>query len=198
MMAFLLILTAYLLGSISSAVIVCRVFDLPDPRTQGSGNPGATNVLRQGNKKAALMTLVFDILKGVLGVLLAQLILPLPWVISAAALAAFLGHLYPVFFKFKGGKGVATALGVLITVSWPVGLLCLFTWLGMAFVFRYSSLSALTAALLAPVYMQLIMQQWVFTLTAALMGALLIWRHRSNIQKLRNGLEDKIKLRSAQ
>lgn len=195
--ATLLVTVAYLIGSISSAVLVCRLFDLPDPRVSGSGNPGATNVLRHGNKKAAIITLVLDILKGVLPVLLAKLFMPQPWVISAVALAAFLGHLYPVFFQFKGGKGVATAFGVFTAVYWPVGILLLLTWLGMAFVFRYSSLSALTAAVLAPIYMLLLTQLMPYVLLAVVMSVLLIWRHRSNIQKLRNGTEDKIRLKGS-
>jgi glycerol-3-phosphate acyltransferase PlsY len=197
MTAVILIIIAYLMGSISSAVLVCHVFDLPDPRTSGSGNPGATNVLRHGNKKAAIITLLLDILKGVIPVILTKIFLPLPWVISAAALAAFLRHLYPIFFQFKGGKGVATAFGVFTAVYWPVGILLLLTWLSMAFVFRYSSLSALTAALLAPIFMLVLTKQPLFVLLALIMSTLLIWRHRSNIHKLRNGTEDQIKLKSS-
>jgi len=197
MLAIILIVIAYLMGSISSAVIVCHLFDLPDPRTSGSGNPGATNVLRHGNKKAAIITLLLDIFKGVIPILLAKTFMPLPWVISAVALAAFVGHLYPVFFQFKGGKGVATAFGVFTAVSWPVGLLLLLTWLGMAFVFRYSSLSALTAAVFAPIFMLVLTKQPLFVLLAVVISTLLIWRHRSNIRKLRNGTEDKIKLTSS-
>ncbi len=195
--ALLLILAAYLIGSISSAVLVCRVFDLPDPRSFGSGNPGATNVLRHGSKKAALITLLLDISKGVIPVLLAKIFMPLPWVISAAALAAFLGHLYPLFFQFKGGKGVATAFGVLTALHWLVGILLLLIWLGVAVVLRYSSLSALTAALAAPILMLIFTKQPFFVLLAIAMSALLIWRHRSNIKNLRNGTEDKIKLTSS-
>ncbi len=197
LLALSFIVSAYLLGSIASAVLVCRLFNLPDPRASGSGNPGATNVLRHGSKKAAVITLLLDIFKGVIPVLLAKWLLPQPWLIGAVALAAFLGHLYPIFFQFKGGKGVATAFGVFTAVAWQVGLLLLLTWLGMAFVFRYSSLAALTAAVLAPLYLLLLTQQLPWVLWAILISALLIWRHRSNIHKLRNGLEDKIKLRSS-
>ena len=196
-MGLLIVLVAYLLGSISSAVLVCHALRLPDPRTQGSGNPGATNVLRHGGKKAAILTLFFDVMKGVIAVLLAKALVGSPIIIALAAVAAFLGHLYPVFFGFRGGKGVATAFGVLVALAWPVGVLLLLTWLLLAFSFRYSSLSALGAATLAPVYMYIFTHSPIYILATLVMSVLLIWRHRSNIANLRSGKEDKIKLRSS-
>jgi glycerol-3-phosphate acyltransferase PlsY len=187
-----LIVVAYLFGSISTAILVARAMGLPDPRTQGSGNPGATNVLRIGGKKAAAVTLLGDTLKGLLPVLLARAFDVADPVLAAVAFAAFMGHLFPVFFGFKGGKGVATALGVLLGLSWPVALAVAATWLFMAKVFRISSLSALTAAALAPLYMWLLAPLPGFVPMAIAMSAILIARHRSNIQKLLRGEEKKI------
>ncbi len=189
---FLVIALGYLAGSFSSAVLVCRWLGLPDPRTQGSGNPGATNVLRHGGKKAALLTLVLDVSKGVMPVLLARALLANEWGWAATALAAYLGHLYPLFFGFKGGKGVATAFGVMLGLAWSVALAMLTTWLFMAWWLRYSSLAALTAALLAPVYAWLLTSSLVITATAALIAAITFWRHSSNIRNLMLGTEHKI------
>ena len=182
----------YLAGSISTAILVCRAMDLPDPRSEGSRNPGATNVLRFGGKKAAAITLAGDFLKGLLPVLLARLAGLEDIGLALTALAAFLGHLYPVFFGFEGGKGVATAFGAILGLSWPVALATQAAWLFMAFVVRISSLAALTAAALAPLL------GWWFNLPLAYnavlvaMVILLIWRHRSNIRNLLAGAEDKI------
>ena len=188
-----LIIFAYLLGSFASAVIVSRLMGLPDPRNFGSGNPGATNVLRLGGKKAALLTLLFDVLKGVIAVLLAKAIYPEITLLAAVTGAVFLGHLYPVFFNFKGGKGVATAFGALLALVWQVGLSVLLTWLLMAGIVRYSSLAALVAALAAPISMYGFTHgNLTYTFTALFMSSLLIWRHRSNIQNLLAGREDKI------
>jgi glycerol-3-phosphate acyltransferase PlsY len=182
----------YLAGSICTAIIVCRLMGLPDPRDEGSRNPGATNVLRFGGRKAAAITLAGDFLKGVLPVLLARLAGVEESGLALTALAAFLGHLYPVFFGFEGGKGVATAFGAILGLSWPVAVVTLAIWLTMAFVVRISSLSALTAAVLAPLF------GWWFGLPPAYdaavlaMVALLVWRHRSNIRHLLAGTEDKI------
>ena len=187
-----LILLAYLMGSLSTAIIVCRGMGLPDPRTQGSGNPGATNVLRIGGKKVAAVTLFGDLLKGLLPVLIARLFSADPIPLALVAMAAFLGHLYPIFFRFQGGKGVATAMGVLIGLAWPVALAALATWLVMAKVFRISSLSALTAAALAPLYTWLLAPQPAFIIMSGAMSLLLIWRHRSNIRKLLAGEEKRI------
>jgi glycerol-3-phosphate acyltransferase PlsY len=190
--AIVLIIFGYLLGSISTAIIVCRVMGLPDPRSEGSRNPGATNVLRFGGKKAAAVTLAGDFLKGLIPVLLAQAVGADAPVLAATAVAAFLGHLYPVFFGFEGGKGVATALGVILGLSPWVALAALATWLFMAFVVRISSLSALTAAALAPVYGWWFELSGVYQLALWFIVVLLIWRHRSNIRNLLAGAEDKI------
>jgi glycerol-3-phosphate acyltransferase PlsY len=188
---FLFIVFGYLLGSVSTAIIVCRLLGLPDPRTEGSRNPGATNVLRLGGKKAAAITLAGDFLKGLLPVLLAQWAGTGEFALAGTALAAFLGHLYPVFFGFEGGKGVATSFGVLLGLAPWVALASLVTWLFMAFVVRISSLSALTAAALAPLYGWWLLPAG-YEMILVIMVALLIWRHRSNIQKLLSGAEDRI------
>ncbi len=186
------IILAYLVGSVSAAIIVCRIMGLPDPRTQGSRNPGATNVLRLGGKKAAALTLAGDLLKGLLPVLLARALGAEPPLLAAVAMAAFLGHLYPLFFGFQGGKGVATAFGVLLGLAWPVALAVLFTWLLMAKVFKISSLSALTAAALSPLYGWLLAPHAEYLMMIFPMSALLIWRHRSNIRNLLQGEEGRI------
>ena len=187
-----LVLGAYLLGSIATAILTCRVMGLPDPRTQGSGNPGATNVLRTGGRKAAAITLLGDALKGLLPVLVGKLLGVEPAVVAATALAAFLGHLYPVFFGFRGGKGVATAFGAMLGLAWALGGAVLATWLIMAAAFRYSSLSALTASALAPAYAALLIGQPAVIAAVALMSVLLFWRHRSNIRNLLAGTESRI------
>ncbi|MFO7604207.1 MAG: glycerol-3-phosphate 1-O-acyltransferase PlsY [Gammaproteobacteria bacterium] len=188
-----LIALAYLLGSLSSAIMVCKLMGLPDPRSEGSGKPGATNVLRIGGKKAAAITLFGDMLKGLLPVLLAHALAVEHHTLAAVGAAAFLGHLYPVFFRFQGGKGVATMLGVMFGFHWGVGLATALTWLIMARVFKISSLSALVATLLAPVFVWKIMGALpVLIATTAAMTALLYWRHRSNIMRLIKGDEGMI------
>lgn len=189
---FLLIVFGYLAGSISTAIIVCRIMGLPDPRSEGSRNPGATNVLRFGGKKAAAITLAGDLLKGLLPVLLARGLGVDEPGLALTALAAFLGHLYPVFFGFEGGKGVATAFGVILGLSWLTALAALATWLLMAFTVRISSLSALTAAVLAPLYAWLFGLPTVYVAAILIMVVILIWRHRSNIRQLLAGTEDTI------
>lgn len=189
MIEWLLVPAAYLLGSISSAIIVCRLMGLPDPRAEGSGNPGATNVMRIGGKKAAAITLLGDMLKGLVAVLVAQSLNVEPLILSAVMLAAFLGHLYPVFFGFAGGKGVATSFGVLLGANWMVGLGVLLTWYGVYKLFKISSLSALIAASLAPLYVYFIMGMQVLVYVAVLIAVILIWRHKSNIQRLLAGEE---------
>ncbi|BBL24372.1 MULTISPECIES: glycerol-3-phosphate 1-O-acyltransferase PlsY [Comamonas] len=192
---------AYLIGSLSFAVIVSRAFGLSDPRTYGSGNPGATNVLRSGSKKAAAVTLLLDALKGFVPVVLVKYAGPQfgleEGTLALVAIAAFLGHLFPVFFQFKGGKGVATALGVLLGISGWLGLLVLLTWLAVAVISRYSSLSALIASIAAPVYYVLLdgsLWSAEKPLLAAIiaMSALLLWRHAQNIGRLLKGQESKI------
>jgi glycerol-3-phosphate acyltransferase PlsY len=192
MWQWLLVPFAYLLGSLSSAVITSRLMGLPDPREEGSKNPGATNVLRLGGKKAAIITLLGDMLKGLLPLAVAKALDAPDPVLAAVGLAAFLGHLYPVFFGFKGGKGVATALGVLTGFSWLIGLATLLTWLSVAFVSRISSLAALVASALALVYVWFLLHSPVLTVATALMSALLFWRHKSNIQRILSGEESKI------
>ncbi|RKZ90322.1 MAG: acyl-phosphate glycerol 3-phosphate acyltransferase [Gammaproteobacteria bacterium] len=188
-LTIILTLTAYLFGSISAAIIVCKILGLPDPRTQGSNNPGATNVLRIGGKKAAAITLAADMLKGFLPVLLAVLLNSDELTLALVAFAAFLGHLYPLFFGFKGGKGVATALGVILGLSWPVALAMMLTWLAVAYGLKVSSMSALVAAALAPFYFWWLTGSEVFIIMSVLLSILLIWRHRSNIQRLIDGTE---------
>jgi glycerol-3-phosphate acyltransferase PlsY len=192
MLSYFMIFAAYLAGSLSAAIITCRLMGLPDPRTQGSHNPGATNVLRVGGKKAAAITLFGDAIKGVIPVVAAQLMSAPPLILALVALAAFLGHLYPVFFGFRGGKGVATAFGVLVAMAWPVGLASLATWLVMAKLFNISSLSALVAACLAPLYMWLLAPHMEFIAVSGVISVMLLWRHRSNIRNLIAGSEDKI------
>lgn len=194
--SLLIIVAAYLLGSISSAVIVGRLLGIADPRTQGSGNPGATNMLRIGGTKAGAITLLGDMLKGLIAVLIARVIGAGADVEALAATAAFLGHLFPVFFGFRGGKGVATALGALLGLQWSVGLLVIGTWLAVAALFRYSSLAALVAAAAAPLYMWWLKPEPTVVAAAILMSLLLYWRHRSNIRNLLSGTEGRIKLGS--
>ncbi|QCU90819.1 glycerol-3-phosphate 1-O-acyltransferase PlsY [Thiomicrorhabdus sediminis] len=193
------IVVAYLLGSISTAIIVCKLMNLPDPRLDGSGNPGATNVLRIGGekgKKAAAITLFGDMLKGLLPVVVAHLLELAPLAIVLVGFAAFIGHLYPLFFGFKGGKGVATMLGVMFGLSLPIGLAVAGTWLFVAKVLKISSLSALVATILAPVYIYYLAepdQQQAWITVTAVMTLILFWRHRSNIQRLLRGEESLIK-----
>jgi glycerol-3-phosphate acyltransferase PlsY len=196
MLTVVYIVAAYLLGSISFALISSKLFGLPDPRTYGSGNPGATNVLRSGKKAAAALTLIGDAAKGWLAVFLAirysqpgEQYLMLP---AAVAIAVFVGHLFPVFLRFKGGKGVATALGVLLALNLMVGLGGLATWLVMAFMFRYSSLAALTAAVATPIYAFLLGLPRNWVLACGIMSLLLIWRHKGNIKNLLAGKEERI------
>ena len=165
---------------------------LPDPRTTGSNNPGATNVLRSGGKKAAGITLFGDMLKGLVPVLIARAITDDATAIAAAGLGAFLGHLYPVFFKFRGGKGVATTLGTLLGLSWITGLLAIATWLAISLCFRISSLAALTTFALAPLYLWLLRAPIEFVAALIVMAAMLFWRHRSNIANLIKGTEPRI------
>lgn len=186
----------YLVGSLSFAVIISRFMGLSDPRSYGSGNPGATNVLRSGNKKAAILTLVFDALKGYVPVLLVALYGARfglgEGTAALVGLGAFLGHLWPVFFRFEGGKGVATAAGVILALNPVLGLATLATWVIMAYFFRYSSLASLTAAAFAPFYQMLIWDTGPIVGVLILMALLLVWRHLENIKKLLNGTESKL------
>lgn len=188
----LLVVGAYLMGSISSAIIVCRLMGLPDPRTQGSNNPGATNVLRIGGKKAAAITLLGDSLKGLIPMLIAHRLQANELTLAATGLAAFMGHLYPVFFRFKGGKGVATALGVQIGLHWGFGLLVAATWLLVAKVVKISSLSALISMALAPFFLWFFLPETELIAMQLLISGILFWRHRSNITNLLAGEEGHI------
>jgi glycerol-3-phosphate acyltransferase PlsY len=178
---------AYLLGSVSCAVIVCRYTGLEDPRLSGSHNPGATNVLRTGSRRAAIATLIGDLLKGALPVGLAQALGTEPWIQGLAGLAALLGHLFPLFFRFQGGKGVATTFGVCLVLSWPLGLFQLLCWLASILLLRISSLAALITALLTPVASYWLAPQHLPVIT--LMCLLLILRHHRNIRNLANKIE---------
>lgn len=188
---FIFILIAYLLGSLSSAIIVSKCAGLPDPRTQGSGNPGASNILRIGGKKLAAIVLLGDVLKGWIPVMLAKLFgLPLAslaWV----AFFAFVGHLYPIFFGFRGGKGVATALGGLFALGWPLGLIALLSWVVVLFVFRYISVASMLAAIVTFFYVFYSYSLTVY-LPILLMTIILIARHFSNIQRLFQGTEPQL------
>jgi glycerol-3-phosphate acyltransferase PlsY len=186
------LLAGYLIGSIASAVLICKLMGKPDPRSEGSQNPGTTNVLRLHGKLAAILTLLGDAMKGFLPVLLASLFEMPALAIALCALGAFLGHLYPVFFQFRGGKGVATFVGVLLGMHWPLGLCFIASWLTMAFIFRYSSVSALTAAALTPLFTLWLSAEPTFVISNTIMAALLFWRHRANIENLVAGNEDKI------
>jgi glycerol-3-phosphate acyltransferase PlsY len=199
-LALLLIPVAYLIGSISFAVVVSKCMRLPDPHTYGSGNPGATNVLRTGNKLAAVLTLIGDALKGYIAVMLARVLLGDEsltstmgsWVLSCVVIAVFLGHLFPIFHGFKGGKGVATACGILFGINWILGAATLSTWIIVAMFMRYSSLAALAAAVFGPVYFVFLFGFQPMGLALLVVCSLLIWRHRSNIQNLMNGTESRI------
>ena len=184
----------YLCGSLASAVIVCRVMGLPDPRKGGSGNPGATNVLRMGGRKAAALTLAGDALKGAIPVLLAHLLSDSPAVVAGTAVAAVVGHMYPVFFRFNGGKGVATTFGAVAAAVFPVALLMGAVWLVMAMATRYASLASMAAAVVAPLFALVFIQEPATTVALVIIAALLIYGHRANIQRLRDGTESEIDL----
>ncbi len=196
MLIAVFVILAYLTGSVSFAVLMSKAFRLPDPRSYGSHNPGATNVLRSGKKLAAALTLLGDAGKGWLAVSLAQHFAPPDQnallLVSAAALAVFLGHLYPLFLRFKGGKGVATALGVLLALNIWLGLAALATWIFVAAIFRLSSLAALLAACAAPLYALLLSLPWEYLVVSLVLSLLLVWRHRGNIVNLLQGKESKI------
>jgi glycerol-3-phosphate acyltransferase PlsY len=196
----LLIPIAYLIGSISFAVVVSKCMRLPDPHSYGSGNPGATNVLRTGNKLAAVLTLIGDALKGYLAVMLARVLLGdesltstlNSWLLCGVVIAVFLGHLFPIFHGFQGGKGVATACGILFGINWILGVATLGTWIIVAMFMRYSSLAALAAAVFGPIYFVFLFGFQPMGIALLVVCLLLIWRHRSNIHNLMNGKESRI------
>lgn len=189
-LALVMIISAYLLGSISSAVLICRILRLPDPRGVGSNNPGATNVLRIGGKKAAVAVLLCDMLKGTIPVWGGYFLGIDPIMLGVIAIAACLGHMYPLFFHFKGGKGVATALGAIAPIGLDLTAMIIATWISIAFLFRYSSLAALVTVLLAPFYTWMIKPQ--YTLPVAMLCCLIIFRHHQNIKRLLEGTEPKV------
>jgi len=199
----LLIPIAYLIGSISFAVVVSKYMRLPDPHSYGSGNPGATNVLRTGNKLAAVLTLIGDALKGYFAVMLARILLGgesltstlNSWLLCGVVIAVFLGHLFPIFHGFKGGKGVATACGILFGINWILGLATLGTWIIVVTFMRYSSLAALAAAIFGPIYFVFLFGFQPMGIGLLAVCLLLIWRHSSNIRNLKNGTESRIGFR---
>jgi glycerol-3-phosphate acyltransferase PlsY len=189
MIEWLLVPAAYLIGSVSSAIIVCRLMGLDDPREHGSGNPGATNVMRIGGKKAAAITLVGDALKGLIPVLIAKMLGVDSIILASVVFAAFLGHLYPIFFGFQGGKGVATTLGLTLSLTWILGLVVSATWFMVYKITKISSLSALVAAVLTPLYVWFIIEDSALVGVFILISVILLWRHKSNIQRLMAGEE---------
>ena len=191
------VLIAYFIGSIASAIVVCRAMGLPDPRGEGSGNPGATNVLRIAGKGPAALTLAGDVLKGVLPVLLAGSLSLSPTVEALSALAAFLGHLHPLYFRFQGGKGMATALGAITALAWPIGCVMGALWLAVAAVTRYSSLASMIAAIGAPVAALWFAPEPASMVVLAVIAAFVLWRHRANIRRLVDGTESRIGQRAA-
>jgi acyl phosphate:glycerol-3-phosphate acyltransferase len=201
MHALIAVVAAYLIGSLSFAVIVSKLMGLPDPHTYGSGNPGATNVLRTGKKLAAVLTLAGDAGKGWFALWLAQKFATQygfnETTLALVAIAVFIGHLFPIFFKFEGGKGVATAAGILFAIDWRLGAGTLATWLIIAFFFRYSSLAALAASVFAPFFTFLLFGITPYFFAVLAMCALLIWRHKENITKLMNGTESKLGAKKA-
>ncbi len=190
MLTLIIMIAAYLLGSISSAVLVCKMLRLPDPRATGSKNPGATNVYRIGGKPAAIAVLIFDILKGTIPVWGAYFLKIEPLFLGIIAIATCLGHMYPIFFNFKGGKAVATAFGVLLPIGLDLGGLLIITWVLVAKLTRYSSLAAIVAVSLAPLYTWLLKP--IYTYPTVMLSALIIVRHRENIVRLTKGTEPKI------
>jgi len=187
-----LIFLAYLLGSISAAILVCKLLGLSDPRTGGSGNPGTTNVMRLHGKTAAFLTLTGDVFKGIIPVLLAKVIVGSEFIIALSGFAAFLGHIFPIYFKFKGGKGVATLIGILLATHWLLGLAYVITWILTAAIFRYSSLAALIATLSIPFYTYFLEQNFQYTVSFSMIAVILFWRHKSNIYNLLSNKERKI------
>jgi len=187
----IMIVIAYLIGSLSSAIIVCKLMKLPDPRTQGSGNPGATNVLRIGGKIPAIITLAGDVLKGFVPVLIGHVLGIHAFMLGIIGVAAILGHILPAFFKFEGGKGVATTFGAFLALSPIVGIVAIVVWLIVVLISRYSSLASLVAAVAAPIT-ALVTGQLAYLFPILIMSGILVWRHLENIQRLKSGTESKI------
>ena len=190
MTGIILIIIGYLLGSLSSAIIVCRLMKLPDPRQEGSGNPGTMNVLRIAGLNPAIFTLLGDVLKGLIAVLLARAFGVHGFMLSLVALAAFIGHIFPVFFKFEGGKGVATAIGAILGLSLWAGLITIVAWIVVLAIFRYASLASLVALVVAPICA--LFAHAGFFIPLVIMLLIVVWRHWGNIQRLMDGTEDKV------
>ena len=191
-LSLLMPVAAYLVGSVSTAIIVCKVMRLPDPRQTGSGNPGATNVLRVGGKGAAAVTLAGDALKGFLPVLIATRMGLAEWAIGATAIAAVLGHVFPIFFKFRGGKGVATGFGATFGIAWLIGLMTVTTWLALSLSTRISSIAALGTMVLLPLYIAITGKSMTLTVCGALIACLIFIRHTDNIRRIMKGEEPQI------
>lgn len=191
MSSLIAILIAYLLGSLSSAIIISKIFKTADPRTEGSGNAGATNVLRIAGKKQAALVLVGDVLKGLIAVWIGQLFHITPFMLGLVGFAAVVGHIFPVYFGFKGGKGVATAVGAILGLSFISGILMAAAWSAIAFVTRYASLASIVAVILAPVFLALFAKT-AFLIPAAFIAALILWKHKDNIARLKSNTESKI------
>ena len=191
-MQFIFPIIGYLVGSVSAAIIVCRLMRLPDPRAEGSGNPGATNVLRVGGKVAAAITLLGDAAKGFIPVIAAHAMDVQPLWVGLTAVACVLGHLYPVFFQFQGGKGVATTIGTVFGMSWLSGLLLIASWLALSLLFRISSLAALGSLLVLPVFLWITTRSGAIVVCSVAIGVMVFWRHKENIRRLLRGEEPKI------
>jgi glycerol-3-phosphate acyltransferase PlsY len=186
---------AYLIGSLSSAIFICKLFKLPDPRTVGSSNPGATNVLRIGGKIPALLTLFGDMLKGFIPVLISNKIIGITGLpLGIIAIFTLLGHIYPIFFRFRGGKGVATAAGAVLALSPSAGIAAIISWVSIVIFFRYSSLAAIITALLSPIFV-LLFADSIYLLPTLVIALILLWRHKENILRLKKGAENKIKFK---
>lgn len=185
-------LIGYLIGSVSAAILVCKAAGLPDPRSEGSGNPGATNVLRFGGKVPAALTLLGDAAKGLVPVLAASALGVPPLWVGLTAVAAVVGHMFPLFFQFRGGKGIATSFGAIFGISWLAGLLVITSWLAISLTFRYSSLAALTSMAILPLYLWITTRSVELVVCGAVIGVLIFWRHRTNIARLLAGSEPKI------
>lgn len=194
MFTWIIPVAAYLVGSLSSAIILARLLGLPDPRSSGSNNPGATNMLRLGGKWVAAATLIVDVAKGVLPVIVAKALTDNDWVIAATVVGAFLGHLYPLYFGFVGGKGVATAFGAMLGLSPWLALALVLIWILFAATTRYSSLAALVATGLSPIIISILVPGWPYLWASLILAGFIYWRHRSNIERLRNRSESRISL----
>ncbi len=189
---FVLIIISYIIGSVNSSIVFSKIYKLPDPREYGSKNPGATNILRSGNKILALTIVIFDILKGFLPVVIAYYFLKEDVYVQIIGVIAVIGHIYPIFYKFKGGKGVATSFGAILAFDFILGLICLMTWIITAFLFRYSALSAIVSFTFLPIYTWLSYENYTITSIYLILAIVVIYKHKTNIKNLLNNEETKI------